>query len=346
MEQNLRNHQEALLFLREQQAQLCSSQINHDHFSEITFDSQLRLACMIREAIEPGSNVPETNEMNLRHTFTDVKQLSDGSIGVTNTVKVKGNEVVMKYSLEIDNHDSLHEICVGLALNELRRKIPTFMFVYGGFYCSPPLSLRDYTNSPNPMKWWTEFFDTNKLCDPNEIPTSLMLCEYITDAVDLHTFKDMMRKGVTKSDIENVLLQIFMAMYMAVREFDFIHGDLNPGNVLVKYFSTPLMINYKPGSNVPEEFNVNIKTHYVVSIIDYGLSAINVNGKLLTTFNEHNADYVTKRLDFMAIVGFVDSLPMYGIYDNAFSRGLREKLKNDNYFWRELIQDFLQHIGM
>jgi serine/threonine protein kinase len=289
--------------------------------------------------------------MNLRHTFTDVKQLSDGAMGVTNTVMVKGNEVVMKYSLEIDNHDSLHEICIGLALNELRRKIPTFMFVYGGFYCSPPLSLRDYTNSPNPMKWWSEFFDTNKLCDPNEIPTSLMLCEYITDAVDLHTFKDMMIKGlwgsgvkVTKSDIDNVLLQIFMAMYMAVREFDFIHGDLNPGNVLVKYFSTPLMINY-------EEFNVKIKTHYVVSIIDYGLSAINVNGKLLTTFNEHNADYVTKRLDFMAIVGFVDSLPMYGIYDNAFSRGVREKVtgrglpyKNDNYFWKELIQDFLQHL--
>ena len=116
---NFNLHQETLKILTERQTTLCrtfsSTSLND---IDITYNSQINTACILKDAIN-------TNINNLKDVFTPVNPLSDGSQGVTHTVGFKGSDpvAIIKYSLQIDNNDSLHEICVGLALNELRKKV-------------------------------------------------------------------------------------------------------------------------------------------------------------------------------------------------------------------------------
>lgn len=116
-----------------------------------TFKTQNTLACLVKKVLRDYDRDEEKvpfGDKSLQRIFYPIKELSSGANGVTMITGYKGSEpfAIMKSTGSNSNifrfENNLHEIVVGLLLNELRKEIPNFMFLYGGFYCAPPLLLQ------------------------------------------------------------------------------------------------------------------------------------------------------------------------------------------------------------
>ena len=226
---------------------------------------------------------------SLAKTFQPVKLISDSSVeGVTWSIGYggKGPYALLKYGVsksrvsvgyEMDKElNMLHELTVGLILNELVTLTPNFMFVYGGFLCRVPLS-----GNPSVTKVEANYRFSD-LCSDNSSrnTTTCMIVELVQNAQSFNNFvKESANptnpNRININDVYKAYMQVVFSLAIAYEKFRFIHADLHSENVMVTKLTTPIRLVYTIGG-----VNYTIdNVRYVAKIIDYGFARLNYNGQ-------------------------------------------------------------------
>lgn len=149
--------------------------------------------------------------------------------------------------------DLLHELFIGLQVNELRRFVPNFAYVYGGFKCSAPV-INDQSNN-----------EVIAFCNANDPSSKIdyIVYENVSPSVSMHAYaaEQPFNKWLDK------YLQILYALDYANKRINFTHYDLHYDNVLIRNLdrSTEYSIPYAIEGRV--EY---IRTDGVATMIDYG----------------------------------------------------------------------------
>lgn len=203
--------------------------------------------------------------------FTSGKKIgapSANGLVVITSIRDAKDIAIIKAPLKDDKQtDMVHEIFVAThGTNELRRLIPNFAYVYGGFQCAPSV------------------FDSKgkliSLCGTGK-KTQYIVYETIAPAIDFNTAvagneKTNTEDLFTPKTLYDAFLQIALATYMAWKRFDWTHYDLNRENVLLR------RVPHHPEFLIRYEFegmDVYVKSDRVSTIIDFGYSHIKVGGK-------------------------------------------------------------------
>jgi len=204
----------------------------------------------------------KSNE-RIKHWLNHLKQIgSESAFGYafsSNFGNAK-NSVVIK-APQRNTTDLLHETIVGIQLNVLRKFVPNFAYVFGGFKCTPPI-----LNNPEhligsqdrtPVSW----------CDiSNNFVVDYILYENIAPATSFEDFC----KNCTFTQFLNEYLQIIFAELVAQDTIDFQHGDAHAQNILLRQLSSPVSIPYVNEKGVVEY----LFTDKIATFIDYGMSHI------------------------------------------------------------------------
>lgn len=185
----------------------------------------------------------------------------ESSDGVAYQISFKSltNLLVLKIPLR-KLSDIRHELFVGMfGTNLLRKQIPNFAYIFGGFECSPVINL----NAPN-------------LCRAESgSKYTHILYENITPA---NTIRSMVHNLDAETYL-SIFLQICFATLYANIHIDWTHHDLHPGNVLIRNISPPtkgLRYHYIEYPILDQVYYV--KSKYIATIIDYGRSHIKYKG--------------------------------------------------------------------
>jgi hypothetical protein len=156
----------------------------------------------------------------------------------------------IKYGKEV-----LHELIVGLfGTNKLRKHIPNFAYVYGGFKCSPPIIDQD---TQEVLSW----------CLQTDNPVGYVLYENINP----HTTMDTYIKRCTGKEFTNIYLQLIYSLRLASQLIDYTHYDLNHERVLLRTIPKTDMFQIKYETERGIEY---ITTHMIPTIINYSYSHI------------------------------------------------------------------------
>jgi serine/threonine protein kinase len=215
--------------------------------------------------------------------LTHLKQLSAGANGITLTAALGNllrNDVVVKYPKV---GDLTHEVFVGLlGTNQLRKYIPNFSFIYGGFACSPPIigsdeKVKDFCTSLRPGK-----------------PLNYALYENVTPAISAH---DLIRR-MSGEEFLNFYMQLVLALAVAHEQILFTHFDLHDKNVLAKQLDSPVNILYPVRGK-----EYHIKTSYIATIIDYGFSSFEYQGMRFSSLGS-----------LVSYIGNVKDFPLYDAF--------------------------------
>lgn len=167
---------------------------------------------------------------------------------------------VIKTPIKIYNDGLLHEAMIGItALNTLRRIIPNFMYTYGYLRCSAAQLV-----NKEPATW----------CNiPDGIDVSYTILENIRDATTLR--KIVHDPNLTPSEFLAIMYQLFNALNVAYKIWDFTHYDLHDNNVLIRKLSKPIALPYY---GTQDKVTRWILSSYVPFIIDYGDCWVTING--------------------------------------------------------------------
>lgn len=161
----------------------------------------------------------------------------------------------------------LHEVVVGLIMNNMRNYLPCFMYTYGGIFCGYPTDLEMRQSN------------YSSLCNTNEIHT-IIITEYIPGNL---TLKDFIRNDIhyTVDDKLKVLLMIAFSLEKANKDYEYMHGDLHSQNIMIRTLSSerPFSFTFVDADNT---IPITINTKYVPVIIDYGRSSLKYEGYSLT----------------------------------------------------------------
>jgi len=211
------------------------------------------------QPIEIGSM---SSNQRIRRWFDKMTQIGEESVEgyALETSLDKSDDVfVVKVPRDPDNKDLLHEYFVGLQLNSLREIIPNFAYVMGGFKCSQPV----IDSNKKAVSW----------CNDSKVNVHYILYENIAPSI---TFKAYTKTCSFKNWLDKYL-QVLYALHVAHEKLDFTHYDLHPGNVLIRSLDTsgPYSIPYKTERGGIEY----LTTDGIATIIDYGFSHIEHNGK-------------------------------------------------------------------
>ncbi len=203
--------------------------------------------------------------------------------------------LVMKASRDPNSKDLIHEAAIGmLALNNLRKVIPNFMFVYSFYKCSPPY-LDKYNNKFEVVTW----------CDNNN-NNSMYL---VTEKIDGITIGEFIRKADLISAMQ-VFLLTFNALHLANVLYKYTHNDLHLGNVIVRILDNEILVPY-----YMYDFDISnpkpsgyILTRYIPVIIDYGFSQmmLDVDGNKIP---------LSKWDTYLFKVGGINPISPYPLYD-------------------------------
>ena len=195
---------------------------------------------------------------------------------ITKVVKVTKTKLTptTKYS------EILHEIAIGYVLNTLRQSVPTFMYMYGGFYCN---SLPT-TNSKS---------RSDMVCDERDPArmSVLSMQECIQNALP---FDEIVNKHIHEKDLSRVsievLLQVAHALYLAQSNFQYMHFDLHGGNVLITKLDVPTTIHL-----VSDKYDRTLhNVQYIPHIIDYGQNSCTYRGQFFTSL--HGKGHITDKM--------------------------------------------------
>ena len=220
-----------------------------------------------------------------------------------------GETIVIKFPQDPKNSNELiHETAIGFVLNNLRKDIPNFSYVYDTFSCSSPVidprnkkillwcvndenkvayAIYENINNSKPISSWAlspfELGSSRK-----DLVKELMFFSN-WDKKIIPFIKEIENGDFTNGDKtafkviswktqEFILyyLQLLLALRIANNKYDFTHYDLHGGNVLIRKYSDDFFY-------IPYEYKG--KTKYLLSpggiatIIDYGMSHVNIDGK-------------------------------------------------------------------
>lgn len=235
------------------------------------------VSCIIVSLYE-GNKV--TALMKIHEWLKNLAPQNYGNFGITMGATLGSfiqDRVTIKYPTE---GDLTHEVFVGMAgTNSLRRYIPNYVFVYGGFSCTT-----------GPVIYEGEVYDfCNNIREGTPINYAL-----IEEVSPPHRLEETLGT-VTPGLFLDWYLQAILAIQFAHERIGFTHFDLHGGNVLIRK-APPHLIRYplKKGG-------LTIRTDTIVTFIDYGLSSFVYEGKR----------YAVPNLGYL---GEVDSFPLYDAY--------------------------------
>jgi hypothetical protein len=275
------------------------------------YSVQEKIACVVKQEL---SSLPLTEEgikvgnKSLQKIFYPIKQLStkdDSAYGITALTSFKDSVsfAVIKYATKDESLESellIHDLTVGMIMNNLRKQVPNFMYTYGGLYCTSP----EKNNN----------FDSTSLCKNNNI-TTLCIAEYIKG---ISLFKLLDDSLFTMEGLENILIQVIFSLCIAREKYNFSHNDLHLNNILIKTINQPIKMNYNiRGKNI----SITVKK-YIPMIIDYGLSEITYNKiTYKNNFFEQNL-YSINNQDINQIIFFISGIVKP--FSNNFKKSLLE----------------------
>jgi hypothetical protein len=275
------------------------------------YSVQEKIACVVKKEL---SSLPFTEEgikvgnKSLQKIFYPIKQLStkdDAVYGITALTSFKGSVpfAIIKYATKNESLESellIHDLTVGMIMNNLRKEVPNFMYTYGGLYCTSPEK--------------NDNFDSTSLCKNDNI-TTLFIAEYI-EGISLYKLLD--NRILRIQDIENILIQIIFALCISREKYNFSHNDLHLNNILIKTIKQPIQMNYNIRG---KKISITVKK-YIPMIIDYGLSEITHNKiKYENNFFDKNL-YSINNEDINKIMMFISRIVQP--FSNNFNKSLLE----------------------
>lgn len=176
---------------------------------------------------------------------------------------------LMKTARDATQDYIAHEFYVGSVLNQLRNTIPTFMYVYSLFQCSPP-----YTSARgDKMITWCPMSSGHPYDNREQV--SYMLIENVTPSDSFASV--VSRPGMTTVQLFSYLFQVFQALLLSRRQFDFSHNDLHSGNILLRKIPKYNKIAVPYGSSF-------LLTDRISTIIDYGRARVK-NGNYVSSYH-------------------------------------------------------------
>lgn len=214
------------------------------------------LMCVTDSVYYAGTSKLEYNQ-RVREWFMNLRQIGAESVfGYAMLASFKGAKdlFVVKAPRTNQGDDLQHELFVGMfGTNRIRKYVPNFAYVFGGFRCSPPLI---EPTSKEVVAWCNQPRGVNYVLYENIAP-SVTLADYITSRLTPRAFL-------------NKYLQILYALKKGQAVCDFTHYDLHTQNVLVRTIDTPTFaIPYETERGI--EY---LQTDAIATLIDYGYSHI------------------------------------------------------------------------
>ncbi len=225
----------------------------------------------------PGTiNLNFDKNYKIRRWITNLKQIGAPSVEgvalianlgqrslVGSARKSSTSPFIVKAPKDPENDDLLHEWMVGVfGTNKLRRVVPTFAYIYGAFRCSPPI-----INPDKQVETWCT----------KELAVNYVIYENIAPAKSI---KDCIKDGCTFSQWLNYYMQALLGLDYANKTVGFTHYDLHTENLLVRNprGGREFWIPY-PNPNPTQSEKIWIKSTGVSTLIDYGFSRIEYQGR-------------------------------------------------------------------
>jgi hypothetical protein len=167
------------------------------------------------------------------------------------------------------NNKIINEAIVTLfALNSLREMFPTFQYVYCSFL-APGSRLRPKRTATRIFNKTTEFLVDGKTTDYLFNESEFNQYNMVETLTHARRFYDVLLEDddFTEKDFNCILAQIFLAIGIAQRKFDFSHNKLTHECILVEDLGKEYTMQFD---------SVFIKTRYVARIVDFTHSHVSV----------------------------------------------------------------------
>jgi hypothetical protein len=275
-------------------------------------NQQLKSLPLTKEKIHVG--IPQLQKVF--QPFTQLSKPDDSENGVTAMFGINHSLpfAIMKYGVRrgiLQNEELIHEVAVGLVLNELRDICPYFMYTYPALYCNPPYTYEKISNK--------QHFESQYFCNENYV-TTLYMAELCRDSISLEEFIiKIKQKKYSPQALEDVMLQISIALHLAYDKFTFIHNDLHHNNIRIRFLPSPVTMTYR----IDDKY-IKITTQYIPQIIDYGFTTLTVKGtKLFPNFKVTEPSVYKYNIDVNRIFGIMyDDVPQKYLTQLLTSFGL------------------------
>ena len=173
----------------------------------------------------------------LQSSLEEKEKIFNNKLGSIKKAKYIEYDFIIKST---DNKDKIiehiHEAFIGInVINNIIKDIPNFAYIFDCY-------------------------------EDEENNTFNIVSEYISN----QTFQAyIMSENFKFTEFLNILLQISLAIEVAQENCCFVHNDLTPWNICLKYLNEPKYIDYKIKNKV-----ISIKTSIIPIIIDYGKSHV------------------------------------------------------------------------
>lgn len=299
----LRNqiHQDEVKLLREYKP--CSAQyrkyiasrlskLNPKLFKELLMDYVydpnvfVNGSCVLDALIQ--HNGPIAYQDQLKEYFLNVMQIgttSSNNYAMATSLGAASNMFILKAPRPYVESDLTHELFVGLfGTNRLRREIPNFAYIFGGFFCSGPM------------------IDPNTKQVENFCSYNLPQVQYIIyENVNPNTPLDEYVRTCTDTQFVEKYLQILLSLNYANQTIGFTHYDLHSKNVILRKYpeKDSFILKFKTSTEI-----LYLTTDYIATIIDFDVSHIIYSGK-----NFGNSSF---RIEFNVLPQ--ESFPLYDAY--------------------------------
>ncbi len=180
------------------------------------------IACLTSSIYYLPKNGNQKQIDEIHSYIKDLKLVSSGAYGNISLAKIKDLDIIIKAPKRVEDDDLPHEYFVGMhALNNLRKDIPNFVYVYGGFSCSKPIISDE--DDKKIINW----------CTTDKDSVGYVIYENIVPSISLYDF-------IEKSDFSfetllSLYLQVLLSLNLANEKYQFTHYDLHPNNIIIRF---------------------------------------------------------------------------------------------------------------
>ena len=238
---------------------------------------------------EPGNVASNVRIKRWLHNLHRIGAESVEGFAMRSDLAKANDTFVIKAPRDPSNPVLLHEYFVGVyGLNKIRRFVPNFAYIMGGFRCSLPV----IDEEKRVVAWCNNQNYPIDYVIYENISPGMTLSEFITgpstgtrQVTDANGQRYLERtydpkQGCKFADWLNYYMQILYALKIAHREVDYTHYDLHTENVIIREVpqgsdGAKFAIPYQTERNEKEY----IVTNKVATVIDYGLSHIKYEGE-------------------------------------------------------------------
>ena len=209
------------------------------------------LVCLFNNFLYKSKSLKPISIFNFIKTIKKIDIESAYSSVYTVDILSDKFKIVIKTSQQNYEIKNLYkEYYISIAgINNLRYKIPTFVYTFGIF-----------KTSKSQIK--------NLMLEEKKKNIFIM-----NEQIIGNSFTDFMNQNPTEIEWLDILIQILISLELAQREIKFTHYDLHLGNILINKTNViPYEVNF-------DNYTYSINSNQKPVIIDFGMSSITINDK-------------------------------------------------------------------